>query len=283
MDERPLFAKIEFMKTILILFALFLTILLSGGAFVYSQIPSEKEIRGCIVTKMYNVNLCPGSNTYTPLRQISSYLQKAVVLTEDSNFWNHQGFDWDSIEKNAKENWEKGEYARGGSTITQQLAKNMFLYKEKSLIRKGLEAIITDKIESTLKKKEILERYLNVVEFGKNIYGVKAASKFYFKKSPSELDVAESAFLAMVLPSPVKYSQSYFRKDLTSFARKRMSQIISSMYRYNRISQTEYDVAMTQVETFFNEKAAIEEIPANLQEETTTLEELESISNEEAE
>ncbi len=270
------------MKKIGLLIVIFILIALSGAAFVYSQIPSEAEIKGCIVTKMYHVNLCPGSANYTALRNISPFLQKAVVLTEDSDFWNHKGFDWESIEKNAKENWEKGAYAKGGSTITQQLAKNMFLYKDKSLIRKGLEAIITKKIEKTLKKKEILERYLNVVEFGKEIYGVKSAARFYFKKFPAELNVAESAFLAMVLPSPIKYSRSYFKKDLTSFARKRMSQIISSMYRYNRISQTEYDVATTQLESFFNEKTSVVQ-PEDMggEEDTTTLEELENLSHEE--
>lgn len=271
----------KFGLILVIVFAFIFFVGAAGALFVYSQMPSEKEIKGCIITKMYNVNLCPGSATYAPLRNISPYLQKAVVLTEDSNFWNHQGFDWEAIEKNAKENWEKGSYARGGSTITQQLAKNMFLYKDKSLIRKGLEALITHKIEKTLKKKEILERYLNVVEFGKNIYGVKAASRFYFSKSPAELNVAESAFLAMVLPSPVKYSRSYFKKDLTSFARKRMSQIISNMYRYNRITQTDYDVAVTQLETFFNEKSSVAEpMDMGSDEDMLTIEELENLSEE---
>jgi monofunctional biosynthetic peptidoglycan transglycosylase len=271
-------------KFALLLVVLIFGIALSGGIFIYSQIPSEKEIRGCIVTKMYHVNLCPGSSSYSSLHSISPYLQKAVILTEDSNFWNHKGFDWEAIEKNAKVNWEKGEYARGGSTITQQLAKNMFLYKEKSLLRKGLEAIITDKIEKTLKKKEILERYLNVVEFGKDIYGVKAAARFYFKKSSGELNVAESSFLAMLLPSPVKYSRSYFKKDLSSFARKRMTQIISSMYRYNRITQTEYDIATTQLESFFsNSESVAQPVDMGSSDDIITLEDLEKIAVDEEE
>ncbi len=245
--------------------------------YIFLQIPSDKEIRGCLTTKMYEVHLCPGSAAYTSLRQISPYLQKIIVLTEDSNFWTHNGFDWDSIEKSAKENWEKGVYKRGGSTITQQLAKNMFLSKNKSLFRKGIEALITTRIEKALTKKEILERYLNVVEFGKNIYGVKAAAKFYFKKSPAELDVVESAFLAMVLPNPTKYSRSFFKKELTSFARKRISQIVGNMYHYNRISQTEYDIAMTQLEGFLGSGLAIDAVPtATDSESPMTLEELEN-------
>jgi monofunctional biosynthetic peptidoglycan transglycosylase len=152
----------------------------------------------------------------------------------------------------------------------------MFLYKEKSLIRKGIEALITEKIEQTLKKREILERYLNVVEFGKNIYGVKAASQFYFKKSPAELNVVEASFLAMVLPSPEKYSRSFFKKELTPFARKRITQIVNLMYKANRISQTEYDVATAQIDTFFNASAQIQP-PEDESTDTTTLEELENL------
>lgn len=243
------------MKFLKFLGALFLVILVIGASaagYIYWKIPSEKEIKGCIVTTMYEVHLCPGSKDYVPLKSISPYLQKAVILTEDSGFFQHDGFDWKAIEENAKKNLEKGEYARGGSTISQQLAKNMFLYKDKTLIRKGLEALITRKIEKTLTKKEILERYLNVVEFGKNIYGVKKAASFYFKKSPSQLDVVESAFLAMVLPNPTKYSQSYFRKELTPFATKRLKRIVRDMLRYGRINQAEYDVASNQIPYFFS-------------------------------
>lgn len=268
---------------------LLLTLLAVGGfaGYVFYKIPSEQEIKGCLVTTMYKVNLCPGSKDYIPLKSISPYLQKTVVLTEDSSFFEHDGFDWKSIEENAKKNLEKGEYAKGGSTISQQLAKNMFLYKDKTLMRKGLEFLITRKIEKTLSKKEILERYLNVVEFGKNIYGVKQASQYYFKKPPAQLNVVESAFLAMVLPNPVKYSQSYYRKELTPFAHKRLKRIIKDLYQYSRISEEEFNLAIYQVDSFFSPSV----LPDFLQEldgvsteakdptstEKTTLEELENM------
>ena len=216
-----------------------------------------------------------------------------MVLTEDSGFFEHDGFDWKSIEENAKKNLEKGTYAKGGSTISQQLAKNMFLYKDKTLMRKGLEFLITRKIEKTLNKKEILERYLNVVEFGKGIYGVKQAAQFYFKKSASQLNVVESAFLAMVLPNPPKYSQSYFRKELTPFAHKRLKRIVTDMYQYSRISADEYDLALHQVDSFFSPSilpAFLSELDAlgdgegataNKKPAETTLEELESLEFEE--
>jgi monofunctional biosynthetic peptidoglycan transglycosylase len=228
------------------------TALVFAGIFYwgYSQIPTDKEIRGCMTTKMYKVHLCPGSNTYVPLSQTSSYLQKSVVLTEDSSFWDHQGFDLQEMQNSLKANLAKGKYARGGSTISQQLAKNLFLSKDKTLIRKFLEAIITVRIEKTLSKKQILERYLNVVQFGKDIYGVKAASEFYFHKSPNDLDLVESTFLTFLLPSPEVYSKSFYKKKLTPFAEKRLHTIMDRLYQYNRITESEYLTGKAELETF---------------------------------
>lgn len=253
----------------------------SALAALWMWLPTEKEIRGCLITRMYQVELCPTTKNYVPLKQISNYLQKTIILTEDSNFYNHKGFDWGAIEKNAREGWEKGAFKKGGSTITQQLAKNMFLTADRTFIRKGLEAVITDRIEHTLSKKEILERYLNVVEFGKNIYGIKAAANYYFKKSPAELDVVESAFLAMVLPNPIKYSQSYYRKELTPFARKRLTRIIEDMFRYHRITQEEYDVAIQQASYFFQPEPPPEELETPTG-EIPTLQDLENAELEES-
>jgi monofunctional biosynthetic peptidoglycan transglycosylase len=265
------------MKHLFVFILGFITVLVATFAFLWNWLPTPQEIKGCMTTKMYQVELCPGSKNYVPLRQISPYLQKVVVLTEDSNFWNHKGFDWVSIEKNARAGWETGVFKRGGSTISQQLAKNMFLNKDRTFIRKGLEAIITDRLEHTLTKKEILERYFNIVEFGKNIYGIKAASQFYFQKSPADLNIVESAFFAMVLPNPVKYSQSYFRKDLTDFAKKRLTTIIEDMHNYQRINDEEYAQAKYQLSYFF--KAEPPAIPDELNvpdDQVPTLEELES-------
>lgn len=211
------------------------------------QIPSDKEIRSCLTTKLYQVKLCPGSSTYVKYSQISPYLVKAVVLTEDSSFWQHNGFDFGELQKSLETNLKKGRYARGGSTITQQLAKNLFLSKDKTMTRKGLEAVITLRLEKVLTKKEILERYLNVVQFGKDLYGVKAASQFYFQKSPGQLDVVESAFLAFLLPSPENYSKSFFRKQLTPFARARLNQIVERLYEYERINSDEYEAARSKI------------------------------------
>lgn len=230
------------------LFALFLLLAVS----ILIQIPSKAKIRGCITTELYKVKLCPGSKNYVPLKQISPYLQKAVVLTEDSAFFTHHGFDFQEIQKSFEKNLETGRFARGGSTISQQLAKNMFLSAEKTIQRKILEAVITIQIEKTLSKNEILERYLNVVEFGPKIYGVKAAADFYFKKAPAKLDVIESAFLAFLLPSPQKYSVSFYKKQLTPFARKRLSEIIDRLHQYQRISYDEHTIASYRLNGFLS-------------------------------
>lgn len=230
------------------------------------QIPSEKEIRGCLVTRMYGVNLCPGSKDYVPLARISPNLQRAIIMSEDASFYSHHGFDWESLEKSARENWAKGKFKRGGSTISQQLAKNMFLSKEKTLLRKGVEAIITWKIEKTLKKSEILERYLNVVEFGRGIFGAKNAARTYFSKTPSELNPTEAAFLAMILPSPVKYARSFHQKELTPFARKRIQRILGDMAKTGKIGQDEYVISLDRMDGFFHPPPQVE-FPAPTSEE----------------
>lgn len=247
--KKPAWLKSS-LQGILLFVAVLATLFLFLAVVIFSQIPSRKQIRGCLVTEMYKVNLCPGSKDYVPISKISKHLQQSVVLTEDSTFWDHQGFDFQEIQRSFEKNLEKGRFARGGSTISQQLAKNMFLNSEKSLQRKVFEAIITLQIERNLSKKEILERYLNVVQFGPKIYGVKAASQFYFKKSPQNLDLIESAWLTFLLPSPDKYSVSYFKKTLTPFARKRLRQISQNMYRYQRASANDYRLALGRIDHF---------------------------------
>jgi monofunctional glycosyltransferase len=261
------------MKTI-VFFIIFTSVMAFG--YVYWQIPSEEKIKGCFKTSMYEVDLCPTSKNYVKLKSISSKLQRAIIQTEDAGFYSHNGFDQEGIERCYEKMKATGRITCGGSTLTQQLAKNLFLNKEKTFVRKGLEALITVKLEKTLTKKEILERYLNVVQFGKNIFGIKQAAQYYFKKHPSELDVVESAFLAMVLPNPEKYSQSYYRKDLTKFARKRISHIVKDMHRYKVLSDDDYFAAIAKLENFLT--AGQKEI--NVQPEELTSEDLNEMMDE---
>ncbi len=144
--------------------------------------------------------------SWTPFSKISPYLVKAVLIAEDDKFWNHEGFDYEAIQKAIEKDLKAKKFKFGGSTITQQLARNLFLSPEKSLIRKTSEAVITWRMEKTLSKKRILELYLNVAEWGEGIFGVEAASRHYFGKSSSELAPQEAARLAAILPNPRRYS-----------------------------------------------------------------------------
>lgn len=139
--------------------------------------------------------------------RISNNLKRAVIASEDANFTEHEGVDWQAIEKAYKENVRKGKVARGGSTITQQLAKNLFLSSERSYWRKAQELVITYMIEALWDKRRILEVYLNVVEWGDGVFGAEAAARQYFNLSASQLGAEQSARLAAYLPNPKRYGR----------------------------------------------------------------------------
>jgi monofunctional glycosyltransferase len=141
--------------------------------------------------------------TFVPLSRISPNLQDAVIAAEDARFYQHHGFDWQAMELAAEED-EKGGRIRGGSTITQQLVKNLFFGTERSLLRKGAEASLVPVAEFVLGKRRILELYLNVVEWGPGIYGAEAASRAYYGTDARNLDRDQAARLAAILPEPLK-------------------------------------------------------------------------------
>jgi monofunctional biosynthetic peptidoglycan transglycosylase len=141
---------------------------------------------------------------WVPLEEISPSLGVAVIAAEDQNFADHFGFDWQAIEKAVQHN-EKSRRKRGASTVSQQTAKNLFLWNSRSWTRKGLEAWFTLLIEAGWSKKRILEVYLNIVEFGDGIYGAEAATRTYFGKPARRLTPSEAALLAAVLPNPRKF------------------------------------------------------------------------------
>ena len=144
--------------------------------------------------------------TWTPLSRVSPYLIKAVLIAEDDKFWKHEGFDFEAIEKAVEKDIKQKKFKFGGSTISQQLAKNLYLSPSKNPARKIKEAILTWRIEKTLSKKRILELYLNVAEWGEGIFGIGAASFHYYGKPASDLSPEEAARLASVLPNPRKYN-----------------------------------------------------------------------------
>jgi len=156
---------------------------------------------------------------WAPLNRISPYLLKAVLISEDDKFWNHEGFDFESIQKAIEKDLQAGRFKFGGSTISQQLARNLYLSPEKSLLRKAAEAVLTWKMERALAKKRILEIYLNVVEWGDGIFGAEAAARHHFGKSARDLSAEEAARLAAVLPNPRRYNPAGEQKYVVKRAR----------------------------------------------------------------
>jgi len=145
---------------------------------------------------------------WVPYDQISNHLKRAIVAAEDARFLDHQGFDVEGIQKAVEKNLKKGKLVAGGSTISQQLAKNLFLSGERSFLRKGQEAVITLMIETTWSKRRILEVYLNVIEWGNGIYGAEAAARRYYKTSAAQLGRGQAAQLAAMVPNPRFYEHN---------------------------------------------------------------------------
>ncbi len=177
---------------------------------------------------------------WVELKSISSYARGAIVLSEDWAFFDHEGVDVEQMKVALSEMVDEGKF-RGASTITQQMVKNVFLSSSRTIWRKFHEIILAHKVDRLLSKNKILEIYLNSIEYGPGVYGIKAASQHYFKKSPSELGPKESAFLAMLLPSPKRYYVSFSKKRLTKFANSRIKAILKKMRMGKVITADQYD------------------------------------------
>jgi len=167
---------------------------------------------------------------WVSIDEISPNMIKAVIASEDNLFTKHNGFDTKAIERAIEHN-KKGKKVRGASTITQQTAKNVFLWNGRNWVRKGLETYYTVVIETFWSKERIMEVYLNVIEFGDGIYGVEAASQTFFHKSAKNLTKREAALLASVLPSPLKRNAA----KPTPWLNQRANQVMSLMDKHGRI------------------------------------------------
>jgi monofunctional biosynthetic peptidoglycan transglycosylase len=224
-------------KLLKLLLALFLLLAIAGVAY-YSVYPD--------VARLKRVN--PGKTAFMAYRErewkekgkkvrirrrwvgfshISPYVAKAVVISEDDKFWSHRGFDLDALEKAVEEDLKAGRLKFGGSTISQQLVKNLYLSPSKNPFRKLTEALITRRLEKTLSKKRILELYLNVAEWGEGIFGVEAASLYYYGKPSALVTAEEAARLAAVLPNPRRYGVN----DASGHVRKRAEAIYAIMVK----------------------------------------------------
>lgn len=235
--------------------------IISGVAFFVSAVlgfilwillttPDAKKINECLVTRMYKVSLCDKKGQYVALQNVSPYLKDLILIAEDAAFYSHNGFDWTEMHKSLNTNLSSRKFSRGGSTITQQLAKNVFLEFDKTLPRKIREAILTYELEKILSKNKIFEKYLNVIELGQNIFGVKAAAQFYFKKDVRDLNILEAAFITYLVPNPRGYAKVYFHGSLTPYSRFRILDLCYRLYRFKKITYEQYLAAKEYVDRF---------------------------------
>lgn len=186
--------------------------------------------------------LGPRNRHFTPVSAIPPALKKAVVASEDANFYAHEGVDYEAIKEAIKADIQKGKFVRGGSTITQQVAKNVFLSREKTISRKIKEIVLARRIDDVLPKSRILELYLNVAELGPMVYGVGHASHYYFGKHPSALTVRECSFLAAMLPGPKVYNP-YRKLDRVV---RRSDRILKRMFAARMITGDVYREALAE-------------------------------------
>ena len=175
---------------------------------------------------------------YVPLSKISPYAAKAVLIAEDDKFYSHEGFDFEAMQKAIEKDIKLGKLKYGGSTISQQLAKNLFLSPTKNPLRKIKEAILTWRIENNLSKRRILELYLNVAEWGDGIFGIEAASRHYFGKSAAELAPMEAARLAAVLPNPLQLNPT----GTSKYVEKRAEIVYGIMVRRGIVIEEYEDI-----------------------------------------
>lgn len=182
------------------------------------------------------------------LRAVPELFRRTIILAEDAAFWTHEGIDWYEVEQSLKKNWEEGEIARGASTITQQLAKNLYLSPKKTIYRKMREWWIAKQLEKELTKSRILELYLNIIEFGRGVFGIAAASQKYFGKPPHELSLPEMIRMAAIIPNPLEIKPNSPSREL----RWRSRIILKRLYKYNDITEEQYQRTEWELEMFFN-------------------------------
>lgn len=193
--------------------SLFLTLLVGAGYYYYATLPDVSALKQKNPKSTALIDLRaeeykrkglrnPRQQIWVPYGAISEHLKKAILISEDAAFYSHKGIDMNELKAALKKDWETLSFSRGGSTITMQLAKNLYLNPSKNPLRKIKEILIARQLEQALSKRRIFELYLNVVEWGRNVYGAEAAARYYFGKSAADLDPLEAATLAALLPSP---------------------------------------------------------------------------------
>jgi len=184
--------------------------------------------------------------SWAPYKSISIHLRNAVLVSEDSAFFQHSGFDWKQIQESVKRDWAEKRLVRGASTITQQLAKNLYLSTSRNPLRKVQEVFIARELEQNLRKERILEIYLNVIEWGDGIYGINAAASRYFGKSAGELNPEEAAVLAAMIPNPRRYTPA----KNGAYLEKRKKEILDHMVQWHYLDRADYEAARLRPVTY---------------------------------
>jgi hypothetical protein len=228
--------------------------------------PWQREVKGPDGSPL-SIESGPGTPDWTPYEGISPFMETAIVVCEDGGFFAHRGIDYRAIENSIRQNLEVGRFLRGGSTVTMQLAKNLYLSKEKTLSRKLQEAVLTQLLEQQLSKHQLMELYLNVVEFGPGIYGVRQAARYYFNEEPRALSLGQALYLGSILPAP---DQAHFRPDghVSEHWGQYLRRLMQVAHKIRRISDDELAAGLAE-EIIFRE-------PSQIATEAPVLEEPES-------
>ncbi len=200
---------------------------------------------------MYKTSITPNKVLYhwIPFIQIPDLFLKTIVVAEDASFWLHEGIDWFEVSESMKKNLKKGQFVRGGSTITQQVAKNLYLSPDKSVSRKVREWFIARKLEKKLNKSRILELYVNIVEWGPGVFGMITACEAYFDKAPADLSLSEMVRLAAVLPNPINMRPDQVSKSV----QWRSLVILNRLNRFNFISEDQFTKVTAEIDSLHSQ------------------------------
>lgn len=237
-----------FIKRAVGFFVFLIVVIVASTAWFYHSIPNLRSIdfndfvelaRTAVKKELKN----PKSYyRWIPLQDVSREARYAIIVSEDAGFYRHDGIDFEAISNSFEENLKRGGYFFGASTIPQQVVKNVFLTKEKSISRKLREAILARRLVKKFKRDQILEVYLNIIELGPDIYGIGAASLYYFQKMPGDLNAAEGAFLGLLLPSPVKRHRTLFiKKELPKIRKEQIKRVLHDLEALKIIDQDQLE------------------------------------------
>jgi len=204
----------------------------------------------------------PDAPDFVPLGEVPPLFLRALLLSEDAGYYSHRGFDLREVPAALATNWIHGTPVRGASTITQQLAKNLFLTREKSLSRKLQELALALLLDEQLGKERVLEIYLNVIEWGPDLYGLRPASRHYFDREPAELTLKQMAFLICLIPGPVKYQRSFADGSPSPAFETLIDQLIEKLWAQGDIGLEEYQIALGEALVVRRDEAPAEGFPS---------------------